>query len=260
MRVKIRHKVPLVENEQNAAQDDGGFIIEGGTEPEVNQTEVEQTTESAPVESEVSQEAEKPTDNFQTRINKVTADKYAEKRRADELQAKLDELNNKPVEQKSKAPTLEDHEYDDEAFNKANISYQVQQELGKQREAQAKEQAQAKAEQSGAEFNQRVADFGKDDFAEKAGSVPMLPAGVADALMQSVNGPELIYHLGTHLDQADSLANMTTGQALMEIGRISASMSVKQEVKTSAAPDPIETLSSGGVVSKERGPAGATYD
>lgn len=258
--------MPLVENEQNAAQEhNDDFIIDGGVEATNDQVNNESEvnapiTESAPVENEAVQEAEKPTDNFQTRINKVTADKYAEKRRADELQAKLDQLNNKPVEKEAKAPTLEDHEYDDEAFNKANISYQVQQELAKQRSVQQQEQVQAKAQQEGVEFNKRIADFGKEDFADKANAIPVLPDGVADALIQAANGPEMIYFLGTHLDQADALANMTAGQALMEIGRISANMSAPKEKKSSAAPDPIETLSSGSVVSKERGPLGATYD
>ena len=90
--------------------------------------------------------------------------------------------------------------------------------------------------------------------------MPELPAGVADALIQSENGPELIYHLGTHLDQADKLANMSPTQAIMELGKISATMNAAPQKKTSAAPEPIQTLNSGGASSEERGTKGASFE
>jgi len=197
------------------------------------------------------------TDGFQARINKVTAAKYEQQRRADALQAKLDALET--PKETPKAPTLEALDYDEEAYNKANIQYQVQQELARQTEVAQQGKAEAKQAQAQAEFSERVTALGKDDFSEKANSIPVLPPGVADALMQSDKGPELIYHLGQHLDQADALANMTAPQAMMELGRMSLTINEKPKHKTSAAPDPIEPLSSGGVIAQSRGPVGATY-
>lgn len=252
-----------MEVEQNAAQEqDNEFVIDGGDHASEQIEDQASNTESAPVETEQNQETDKPTDNFQTRINKVTADKYAEKRRADELEVELNKLRNKPVEQNLKAPSLEDPEidYDEDKMRQAQVSHQVQQELARQRATEQTKQTQAKANQAQIDFNNRIATFGKEDFEAKANAIPVLPDGVANALMQSDNGPEMIYHLGTHLDQADSLANMSPAQALMEIGRISANMSAPKQIKSSAAPDPIETLSSGSVNSKERGPSGATYE
>ena len=246
------------ENQAALEQTDNFIIDEGEHLDDDNDEGQAQTTESATVEQEEPIEAEKPVDNFQARINKVTADKYAEKRRADELERRLQELESKPKVEAAK-PTLEAHDYDEEAYNTANVSYQVQQELRKQTELQQTQTRKQQEQQQLSEFNERISALGKDDYVEKANSLPSLPNGVTDALIQAANGPEIVYYLGQHLDVADSIANMSPPQAMMELGRISANMSVKKEIKTSAAPEPIETLRSGGVISKGRGPVGATY-
>ena len=191
----------------------------------------------------------------QERINKITADKHEERRqreaeakRADGLQKQLDEIQaKKPTLME---PTLEGHDYDDVAFNTASVAFQVQEqvkaELVSQKAKQEQLNQQASAQEVQTKFNERATALGKDDFDAKANAIPELPAGVVDAIMGLENGAEMVYHLGTHLDKADSLANMSPMAAMMEIGRISASMSIKPETKTSAAPDPITPLSSGG--------------
>ena len=249
-----------MELEQNAAQEqDGNFVIDGGDHAQEQEASPAPIAESAPVENESeSTEAQKPTDNFQARINKVTADKYKEIRRAEAAERRIAELESKPKEE-AKKPTLEAHGYDEEAYNSANVSYQVQQELAKERALQNSQTQQANEQREMNEFNERINKLGKEDFNDKADAVPELPKGVADALVQAENGAELIYHLGSHLDIADSISQMSPAQAMMELGRISANMSVTKKIKTSAAPDPIETLNSSGAIGKERGPANATY-
>lgn len=229
-----------------------------GNDDQVTTTETSEatTTESAPVE-DATEQPEK--NGVQERINKITADKHEERRkreaeakRADDLQARLDALEaKKPTLTK---PTLEGHDYDDEAFNQANVNYQVQEqvaaELTSQRAKQDQINQQAKQQQTLETFNERATALGKDDFADKASAIPDLPAGVADAIMSLENGAEMVYHLGTHLDKADSLANMTPMAAMMEIGRISTTMSTKPETKLSAAPDPIEPIKAGSSIDK----------
>jgi hypothetical protein len=262
----------MSKDNQAALEQVDSFIIEGDDQTPEQTISETQTTESAPVESKEpeSTEAEKPEeDGFQKRINKVTADKYEERRkaeeadkRADDLQRRLDEIEaNKPT---LKKPTIEDHDYDDEAFSKADVAYQVQEqvkdELATQRAKQSKIDQDVKAQQSLDRFNERVIESGIEDFAKKADSIPQLPAGVADAIMELDNGVGMVEHLYSHLDIADALAGMTPMAAMMEVGRISANLSVKPEIKQSAAPDPIETLSSGDVTPTERGPDGVTYE
>lgn len=258
----------MSDENQAALEPQDTFVIDGGDQTSEQVVEEAQSTESAPVDN-ANEEPEVKPDGVQSRINKITADKHEERRkreaeskRADELQRKLDDIEaKKPTLSK---PELEDHDYDEEAYNKANVAYQVQEqvkaELTSQKAQQKEIDQQAKMQQSLATFNERATALGKDDFNEKTALVPELPAGVANAIVGLENGAEIAYHLGTHLDKADALASMSPMEAMMELGRISSSMSAKQEIKTSAAPDPIETLSSGSSLTKERGPAGATYD
>ena len=231
-------------------------------EVEVNNDQVdEQQAEESNSESAPEQKPEeKQEDGFQKRINKVTADKYAEKRRADDLQRRLDAVNANPVATPAKAPTIEEFDHDDEAYNAANIKYQVQQALKVETDALRQNANNAKSAVIQDEFNNRIVAINKPDFDEVANAVPQLPPGVADALMQSENGPELIYHLGTHLDQADKLAGMTPTAAIMELGKLSVSMNTAPQKKASAAPEPIQTLNSGGAISQDRGPKGATFE
>jgi hypothetical protein len=229
--------------------------------PEV-ETEAAEPSESAP---EDAKPEDKPEDGVQKRINKITADKYTEKRRADDLQRQLDELKDqpKPVDTTA-APKLEDFDFDQDAYNAALIDHKVAQRVSEAvkevatTQSDATKAAESQKAQQG--FNDRIAALAKTDFDEVANSVPLLPEGVADALVRAENGAELIYHLGTHLDLADKVANMSPQQAMMELGRISVTMAATPDVKLSAAPDPIEPLNSGGSVSTDRGPKGATFE
>lgn len=245
--------------ETNAAQFDDGDL-------EVQETEVESNTESAPVEdakeeveSEPEQQPEPEEDNIQKRINKITAEKYAAKREAEELRKRLESLESKPKDP-AKKPELEDFDYEDSAYQEALIEYRVQKALEDRERAKSQAEQQAKAQEMQTAFNSRVEQLGKGDFWEVAAAVPTLDPNVAQALMLADDGAKLIYHLGTHLDQADKLANMPANQALLEIGRMSASLNKKQNVKVSAAPEPIEPINSGGSLAKERGPEGATFE
>ena len=231
-----------------------------------NVEEVESNTGSASVEdaseedaqTESEQEAEPEEDNIQKRINKITAEKYAAKREAEELRKQLEGLQSKPKET-GKKPELEDFDYDENAYQEALIEHRVQKALEDRERVRAESDQQAKAQETGAAFNSRVEKLGRKDFWDVAAAVPVLDPQIAQALMQVDDGAQLIYHLGTHLDQADRLATLPPSQALLEIGRMSASLTKKQ-VKLSAAPDPIEPINSGGSLAKERGPADATFE
>jgi len=258
-------------DENNAAQVDplDAFVQEAIDQVSEQATTETPTTESAPVEDTkdpIATEANEPkgdepkANGVQERINKITADKHKEIRlreasdkKADELQKKLDEFEaNKPT---LKEPNLEEHNYDEDAFNKATVAFQVQEqvkaELTTQKAKQISIDQEAAAEQVQVTFDERAAALGKDDFAAKASAIPQLPAGVVDAIMTLENGAEMVYHLGSNLDKADSLAKMTPMAAMMELGKISASMSVKPEIKTSAAPDPIEPVTAGSALSEK---------
>jgi len=249
------------ENNEAAQVDPLDAFVQEVIDQDLEQENAEiQTTDSATVEdaketepTDVKEEDTEEGDGFQKRINKVTADKYAEKRRADELQKKLDALEAERKKETLVEPKLEDHDYDEDAFNEASRQYHIDKAVQARLEAlQAKEKAeqqQAESEKVLNTFNERVNALGKNDFEAKANAIPILPGGVADAIMQSEDGAEMVYHLGSNLDQAEALANMSPAMAIMELGKISAKLSNKPEIKTSAAPEPIEPVKAGSSLS-----------
>ena len=175
------------------------------------------------------------------------------------MQKKIDELEAAQAKETLKQPKLDDPEidYDEDAFDKANRQYEidkgVQETLAKQQAAAKAEQQKAESEKVLAEFNERANALGKADFEQKANAIPILPDGVADAIMQSKEGAEMVYHLGSNLEEAEALANMTPAMAIMELGKLSTKLSAKPEIKTSAAPDPISPLKSGSALSSDIG-------
>lgn len=238
-----------------------------------NQAETLSPEPESQVEGQVNAEAsesatdkqEKDVSNgIQERINKITADKYAERQKAEEerkraeaLQTQLDELkaaSNKP-------PVMD--EYDDpDKFQADLINYQVSQQLS---QAQKEQQARAEAEEQAArnsriqaEYAERVKALNKPDYSEKANAIPQLPVEIVSEIMQREDAAELVYHLGSHLDVADKLATMSPLAAMAEVGRLSANLS--QTPSISAAPNPIKPLSGAGGAQKERGPSGARYE
>mgnify|MGYP003663974355 CR=1 FL=1 len=222
-----------------------------------------QETESAPVEQVDTPAEPAPedvmTDRAQKRFNKIAAEKYAEKQRADELQRKLDERQAQP-EAASGAPKLEEFDYDEALYSAASIKYQVSEAVKEQQAESQKATRNASVQAEQESFNNLVVDLGKNDFDEVAARVPALDPALVKELMSSKEGVEMIYHLGNHLDVAHKISQMSAFQGMAEMTRISDRLAAKPNAKLSAAPDPIEPLNSGGSISKERGPSGAKYE
>lgn len=206
--------------------------------------------------AEGTQEAEKPKeDGFQKRINKVTADKWEATRRAEAAEAKLAEMQTAQAPQQTVEPKLEDFDFDEQAHNSALIDYKVDQKaqsLQKQQQDIQTEQAQAEITRK---FTENSAKFAEDkpDFNDVLGKVPVLQPAVLNELMSRENGPELAYFLGTHSDVADEIIRMNPVAAGIKIGEISRKLVEPKQIKPSSAPDPIEPVSSGGVVESDIG-------
>tara|TARA_R110000824_G_scaffold188319_1_gene369663 strand:+ start:9231 stop:9983 length:753 start_codon:yes stop_codon:yes gene_type:complete len=221
----------------------------------INQVELlpETTGESAPLTVDDATEV----DNTQKRINKITAEKYAEKRKAEDLQRRYDELvaNQKPIE--TKAPTLEEFDYDEEAFNAASISYQVREGMATEAQRLQKEgiatQQEAANQQRADSFNAQVAEvmLQHPDYQERIKTLPQFKQDTLDAIMSSNKGAEIALALSQDLDLAEEIASALPMVAAMKLGELSARLNMKPQIKTSAAPSPIEPLSSGGSLNKD---------
>ena len=196
-------------------------------------------------------------DNTQKRINKITAEKYAEKRKAEDLQRRYDELvaSQKPAE--TKAPTLEDYDYDESAFNAASISHQVKQGMATESQRLQTEGIATKLEAANQQradaFNAQVAEvtLKNPDYQDRIKTLPEFKQETLDAIMSSDKGAEIALALSEQLDLAEEIANASPMVAAMKLGELSARLNIKAPIKTSAAPSPIEPLSSGGSLSKD---------
>lgn len=244
-------------SDEQAAQDPNMPPTEETEVTETTETEVETKAEgqaeTAPAEVEETGFVETESDKVQKRINKITAEKYAEKRRADELERKLNEAaaQTPQVQTQSTAePKLEDFDYDEAAHTAALIDYKVNQKAEQIQQQSQQAQAQQQAQQQAGEFHQKVAEFTAkaSDYEQVVANIPPLPEQTLNAVMQSDKGPEIAYYLGKHLDVADMIATADPMTAAMKLGQISAQLTATTKtVKTSAAPEPIEPINSGGV-------------
>ena len=150
------------------------------------------------------------------------------------------------------APKVEDFrsydEYED-AMQRHRIDEGVQRATAKTAEQQAErftQQAQSAAQET---YNQRVSETVAriPDFVEVVGKsqVPMSPA-LAEALMESDRGPELVYHLAKNPAEAERLNSMSVRQMDREIGRLETALTSKAAppappaARTTSAPAPIK--------------------
>tara|TARA_R110000782_G_C14819187_1_gene413723 strand:- start:3356 stop:4108 length:753 start_codon:yes stop_codon:yes gene_type:complete len=200
---------------------------------------------------------EQGVDNTQKRINKITAEKYAERRKNEELQRIIDGLNAKQKPVEVKAPTIEDFDYDESAYNAASISYQVKEGIaaeGQRLQKQSSDtQMEAANQQRAQAFDSQVAEITLQhpDYQEKIKNLPRFSQDTLDAIMGSDKGAQIALALSEQLDLADEIANSSPMVAAMKLGELSARLnSPKPKIKSSTAPSPIEPISSGGSISK----------
>ncbi len=223
--------------------------------------QVNESVESETPEASAPQADDKPVENdgFQKRINKVTAEKYTAQREAKALQERIAQLEAAVPKPEVKAPTLEDHDYDEAAFQAASISHQVKQGVAAesqrlQQQAVTAQQVQAQQAAANAFDAQVTACTAKNaDYQDKVAQLPEFNQDTLSAIMASEQGADLAYELASRLDLADEIANASPYVAMMKLGELSAQLKATPQIKPSAAPAPIEPVSSGGALSKDIG-------
>ena len=248
-------------DEKQAALDPLDAFVQEALDQATEPTKTEgQPVESAPTVDAITPEAtvaiepegdEPKANSVQKRINKITKKAGDAERRADDLQEQLDKLQRKP---ELTEPTLEGHDYDTDAFNDANVDYKIQEGVKNGIKANSQNAIEEKqkldAKQSYDLFVESVKAIDSEGMT-KIDTLPELQDDVIAAIMQAPNSGELALHLTNNLEAANELATMTPMAAMMELGRISVKMSVKPEIKPSAAPDPIEPVTAGSALSEQ---------
>lgn len=184
-------------------------------------------------------------ERLQARFDKMTADKYAERRRADGLQAKLDVMLES-AEVKVE-PKLEDFDYDEQLYSNALIDFKVNKkadEIRVQQEAQIRQSSEkVNSDKLFSDYEVKALEFEKThkDYQASISQLPEFPAQTYEMLLKS--DPGIIYNLGKNLEVAYEIASMSPMDAALRIGQLT--QGKPATIKTSAAPDPITPINSG---------------
>lgn len=245
-----------MKDEVQAAQDDNMPPLDTETVEEKAEVVTDDTATSETAKEE-SQETEITPE--QKALNKLAFEKREEKRQRIAAQEELDKLKAQiPAQTEVKnEPRLEDYDYDDAAFQAALIDYKVGLKVSEGLKTVEQRQIEKKALESQQvtqqSFNAKVAELTKTvpNYAENVGNLPDFPSETLNTIMQMDNGPEVANYLGLHANIADEIAGISPIQAAVKLGQISTQLStLKPEVKTSAAPEPIEPVSASGSLNK----------
>ena len=187
----------------------------------------------------------------ETRAAEAKAATDAQQARLDKIQATLEKLtkaNEQPSEPKPDRTQFDRPEAYEEAlltWHEKQVSTAAEARAAQALKAQAERQAAEAAQRTQAEYQAKVVETWKSrvekaretvaDFETVALSddIPV-PNHVAVPIMESENGPDVLYHLGKNPTEAKRIAELAPLQAALEIGRISARLTAQAEAAAAA--------------------------
>ena len=238
----VLEPVPGISDEEQAAPGDVPEIEDSATSDETEgDTEVEETSE------ESAAEPPKKAKGVQKRLDELTrqrreAEARAERERQEReyWQRKALGEDNKPAPTTVK-PTVEQFTtYED--YLEALTDWKVEQKTVQAREAETRKSQEQVEQERKLSYDQRVANAEAkyDDYQEVAHGAHWSPTrDMAVAIMESEKGPDIAYWLGSHPDDADRIAGLSTTAQIREIGKLEERLSRPAPKPTTAAPPPI---------------------
>lgn len=242
-------------------EDVSGALPEGEVLPENAQTAEEQHADPAPAEQ---QEDSKPkVDPAERRINRLTAEKYRERARAEAAERELAYLRQQQAPQQQQArddgpPKLEQFDSFDRYLEARdtwvtdratrNAADAVNGHLTQRQQAQMQQQMQERFSTRLREFQSSTPDF--EEVIESGDFIPT-PA-MTQAIFESDIGPRIAYYLAQHSEEAQAITRMSPTAAIRALGRIEAKLEAEPVKKpVSAAPKPVEPVSGKGQATKD---------
>jgi len=263
------------ESEESQADDDSEEKAAKKGEKNDSEDEDEDDSDDESEESDESEdddEDEKPQkrrrrkSGFQRRVEKLNK-RIADKEREIEYwrqqalkEGSGQEADSEEPEAKAKADTSDKPQSDDfeshEDYLEALVEWKAEQKL-KERESQLAEQkAKSEQEQLVNAHNERVQKFMEthDDFMDVLEEVDdvQMPFHVQEVILQSDNGPELMYNLGLDRDSFEKICELNPVAAARELGRFEAKIeskskspsAQKKQARKTRAPKPIRPVGS----------------
>jgi hypothetical protein len=234
------------------------------TEEVVENPDSEPATEessSEPKAEDEAEEAEKPKDKLEKRFSKISKQRDEANARAEQLESRLRDLearaNPQPIAQTANVDDKPQASQFNDAFEYAEAlaEWSAEKALRDRDIAESQRKADEERNKVIENWNQKVAKAKSSmpDFDEiVASSTTVVSDAVRDAIIESDVGAQILYHLASDDEYAESLSKMPAIKALKEIGRLEARFEVedKPEVKArtvtqSKAPAPISPLKGG---------------
>lgn len=210
---------------------------------------------------------EEKQNGIQDRINKVTAQKYAEQRRADDLQRQLDEtksLQQKPIDayvSAIEAPKLPDDLYDEDAMrqyyadsqkynqdvatNAAKATFESQKKQGVEQKAQQQQRDIINTYANNAQRD--GVDLDKLRIAEQTINSAGISNELAQHIMSDNNGGKIAEYLHDNPAVLHEIVSMTPMQAAIKLANEVKPKALSTTPKVSNAPAPLQEIRGGGV-------------
>jgi len=262
-KIEVEVKSEAVADEANVESEDD--------DSETSQTdgdEDESETDESELSAKDKEGQKKPKRGFKKRIDKLNAKLSAAEAeiehwrqqalRGQKPEDKKEEtLDTKAVDAKGE-PDPDDYETSTE-FYRAHAKWAALEEIKAAKESERQEKLRTEAESKKTVFLGKVDEFKKahDDFEDVISDVDdiqMSPA-VSQAILESDNGPELMYELAKNRDEYARMCSLSPFEAIRALGRFEARLqkpsAEKQATKTKTTkapppPKPLNTSSANG--------------
>ena len=192
-------------------------------------------------------------DRFQSRINQLTTKNFEERQRSATLEARDKEIEyNKPAEPKPDLVAPNPDTFDtDQEYQTANAQYYADVSLKATNDRIATQDQEA-AQQTQRDsiqakkvvFEANLADKRSnfEDFEDVAYGHTFMDMDLAEQIFEMDKGPEVAYHLGSNLDEAERIFALTPIQRARELTKLEFQVEALKPKVVSDAPDPITPL------------------
>jgi hypothetical protein len=196
---------------------------EGVVAPEIVETPEPQTAPDGAVaeaQPEPKPESHEPK-GIAKRLKELTDARRASEAREERL-LRLLEQRESPPPQEPKPKTLQDFNYDENAYREHLYTEARREAEWAARTIGERVRAEQEAINRRAKFDERVEMFAKtvEDYHEVVNESTPVSEAMADAIMDSDEAGALMYYLGTNLDIARKIYHMSPAKAGREIQRI----------------------------------------
>lgn len=189
----------------------------------------------------------------QKKLDKLTREKYQAQQEAQYWRERAEKKGEPPANPEKPdtaaapegKPTLEAFEYDQEKFLEALSDWKVEQKLAaaEQRRVQSEKAKAASETMAGWASREQAFIAENPDYAEVAYTAPINYSDtMLDFVKESEIGPQIAYHLGSHLDEAKAIEQMSPTRQAAALARLEMTLSPAGEAADPATPRPTRTI------------------